>query len=58
MFGDEINAKLGVPKEYAHIAMIPMGYPKERWGRPERKPALSVTFCEKWGERRDSVPET
>jgi len=56
MFGDEIDAKLGVPKEYANLALIPMGYPKGRWGRPERKPALAVTFWESWGERRDSVP--
>ena len=58
MFGAEIDEKLGVPPEYANIALIPMGYPKGRWGRPERKPALSVTFWERWGERRDSVPET
>ena len=57
MFGKEINAKLGVPPEYANIAMIPMGYPKGRWARPDRKPALSVTFWERWGERRDSVPD-
>ena len=58
MFADEIDKKLGVPLEYANIALIPMGYPMGRWDRPERKPALSVTFWEKWGARRDSVPET
>jgi len=46
MFADEIDDKLGVPKEYANIALIPMGYPMGRWGRPDRKPALSVTFWE------------
>ncbi len=56
MFGAEIDTKLGVPAEYANIALIPMGYPKGRWARPERKPALSVTFWERWGERKESVP--
>src|SRR5579872_438995 len=54
MYGAEIDAKLGVPPEYADVALISMGYPKGRWGRPERKPALSVTFWERWGERKES----
>jgi nitroreductase len=58
MFADEIDAKLGVPLEYANIALIPMGYPMGRWGRPERKPALSVTFWEKWGAHRYTIPES
>lgn len=58
MYGDEIDARLGVPNEYANVALIPMGYPKGRWGRPDRKPALSVTFWERWGEHRDEVPES
>jgi len=58
MFAREIDTMLGVPAEYANIALIPMGYPKGRWARPERKPALAVTFWERWGERRDSVPES
>lgn len=53
MHGKEIDARLGVPPEYDNIALIPMGYPKGRWARPDRKPALSVTFWEKWGIRRD-----
>jgi nitroreductase len=57
MYGKEVNQKLRVPPDYANIALIPMGYPKGRWARPDRKPALSVTFWEKWGERRDSVPD-
>jgi hypothetical protein len=31
--------------------MVPMGYPKGRWGRPARKPAHAVTFFEHWGNR-------
>ncbi len=55
MFANEIDEKLGVPHEYANVALIPLGYPKGRWGRPDRKPALSVTFWDRWGVRRDAV---
>src|SRR5229473_3325022 len=55
MFAKEIDAMLGVPPEYANVALIPMGYPKGRWARPDRKPALAVTFWEKWGVRRENV---
>jgi nitroreductase len=55
MSAKEVDARLGVPPEYSNVALIPIGYPKGRWGRPERKLALSVTFWEKWGNRRDSV---
>ena len=51
MFADEINVRLGVPPTYANEVLIPMGYPKGRWGRPERKPAAEVTFFDRWGRR-------
>jgi nitroreductase len=56
-FGAEIDARLGVPSEYADIALIPIGYPKGRWDRPARKPALEVMFWEKWGNSADHVQE-
>jgi len=58
MFADEINRELGVPDEYANLVMIPIGYPKGRWGMPNRKPALTVTFWDRWGEHRDTAPES
>src|SRR5690348_5100267 len=51
IFGVEINKLLGVPQDYANEVMVPMGYPKGRWGRPARKPAHEVTFFEQWGNR-------
>jgi nitroreductase len=57
MFAPEIDAHLGVPPDYSNVVLVPMGYPKGRWDRPVRKPALAVTFWEKWGNVRDSVPE-
>ena len=55
-FGKEIDGLLGVPPEYADVAMIPLGYPKGRWDRPARKPALEVTFWERWGSTSGGVP--
>jgi nitroreductase len=53
----EIDSLLGVPPEYANVALIPLGYPKGRWGRPDRKSALAVTNWERWGARRETIPE-
>jgi nitroreductase len=53
MHAKEIDARLGVPPEYSNVALIPIGYPKGRWARPDRKPAASVTFWGHWGNRRD-----
>jgi len=55
-FGKEIDSLLGVPPEYADVALIPLGYPKGRWDRPARKPALEVTFWERWGSTSGGVP--
>ena len=55
-FLSELNPYLGVPPEYSNAALIPLGYPKGRWGRPERKPALEVMFWEKWGAGSETVP--
>lgn len=55
-YANEIDPMLGVPPDYVNLAMIPMGYPKGRWDRPERKPALMITFWERWGERKNSIP--
>ena len=51
MFADEIDARLGVPAGYANLILVPMGYPKGRWGRPARKPAADVTYWNRWGNR-------
>ena len=50
-FEAEINQRLGVPQEYENEVLIPLGYPKGRWGRPARKPAREVTFFDQWGTR-------
>jgi nitroreductase len=50
LFADEVDGMLGVPPTYANEILVPMGYPKGRWGRPARKAAADVTFFERWGQ--------
>jgi len=56
MYAREIETRLGVPAGYANIALIPLGYPKGRWGRSERKPALEVISWERWDNRTSGDP--
>jgi nitroreductase len=50
LFGEEVDARLGVPPTFANEIMVPMGYPMGRWGRPARRAAADVTFFEHWGQ--------
>jgi nitroreductase len=51
MYEEAIDKMIGVPAAYKNEVLIPMGYPKGRWGRPARKAAADVTFFNKWGVR-------
>ncbi len=57
-FEDEINQRLGVPPTYQNEILVPLGYPKGRWGRPIRRPASEVTFFEQWGAYEQRVEES
>jgi len=47
----EVKDILGIPEDVATIALIPLGYPEGRWGRPKRKPVEEVAFRDRWGQR-------
>lgn len=47
---DEVRALLGVPAEYETAALIPLGYPRGRWGTGPRRPLDDVAFGDRWGE--------
>src|SRR5262245_18973847 len=44
VFGREIDAYLGLPEKIPTSALIPIGWPKGRYGRPERKPVDERLF--------------
>lgn len=52
----DIKNVLAIPENVETIALIPLGYPQGRWGRPKRKPQQEVTYWNSWGERvEDSI---
>ena len=47
----EVKALLGIPAGVETAALIPLGYPLGRFGRPPRTPACEVTFMDRWGQQ-------
>jgi nitroreductase len=45
---DEVRALLGIPPEIETAALIPLGYPKGRWGVAKRRPLSEVVFADQW----------
>ena len=51
LYEDEIKQRLGIPPEIHAAAMIPIGYPRGRFGPVVRRPPEEVTHWERWGVR-------
>ena len=47
---DEIKAILEIPDDVDTVALIPIGYPEGRFGRPKRRPSRDVTHWDRWGQ--------
>lgn len=52
--GDEIDAFLGLPKERPTCALIPIGWPIGRYGRPPRRPVDECLHWERFAEEPGS----
>lgn len=46
----EIKQVLAIPDDVTTIALIPLGYPQGKWGRPKRRAQREVTYWNVWGE--------
>lgn len=46
----EVRALLGIPADVEIAALVPLGYPLTRFGRPPRRPLAEVTFADRWGQ--------
>ncbi len=46
---DEVRELLGIPPEVDTAALIPLGYPRGRWGVAKRRPLEEVVFADRWG---------
>lgn len=47
---DTLREKLNLPADAMPVALIPIGYPKGKFGATTRKPVSEVLFWDKWGE--------
>jgi nitroreductase len=48
----EVKAVLGIPDDWETVALIPVGRPLGRFGRPRRTPSAQVTHWDRWGNQR------
>ena len=46
---DEVKAVLEIPKEVDTWALLPIGYPVDKFGPVKRKPISEVAFADRWG---------
>ncbi len=51
-FEEALKEKVGVPEEMEIAAMIPMGYPRGKFGPVSRRPVEEVIHWERWGQQR------
>ena len=51
-FETEIKEMLGIPKDVATVALLPIGFPAEGswYGPTRRRPLQEVAFVDRWGE--------
>lgn len=48
MFGREIDALLGLPERIPSCALLPIGWPQGRYGRPDRRPVDEKLFVDRF----------
>jgi nitroreductase len=48
-FEAELRALLAIPPAVHVAAVVPLGFPRDRFGPTTRKPVAEVTFADRWG---------
>ena len=51
----QVKVLLGIPAEIETAALIPLGYPLGKFGRPPRLPLSEVAFADRWGRALSSL---
>jgi nitroreductase len=49
---EDVKQLLGIPENVETMALIPVGRPKGKFGRPARMPVEKVVYWDGWGEQR------
>jgi nitroreductase len=47
---EQVKQLLGIPADVETAALIPLGYPLGKFGRPPRRPVGEVAFADSWGQ--------
>ena len=55
LYEAEAKAVFGIPDDVDTFALVPLGYPRDRFGPLRRKPVEEVSFLDTWGT---SLPDT
>jgi nitroreductase len=45
----EVKELLGIPDDVETVALVPVGYPRGKYGPAERRPVEEVMYFERWG---------
>jgi PPOX class probable F420-dependent enzyme len=56
-FEEELKQKLGVPENMEIAALLPLGYPRGKFGKTTRKPVIEVLYWNRWGNTTTSGTE-
>jgi nitroreductase len=46
----QVKELLGIPPDVETAALIPLGYPLGKFGRPPRRPVPEVAYADRWGQ--------
>ncbi len=49
LYEDEMKQVLGLPPEYSTFALLPIGYPTDKFGPVKRKPITQVAYRDRYG---------
>src|SRR5207237_10478787 len=50
-----VKELLAIPADVETAALIPLGYPLGKFGRPPRRPVREVAFADRWGRALGSL---
>jgi nitroreductase len=54
----DVKQLLGIPDGIETMALIPVGYPRGKFGDATRMPVDKVTYWDRWGDARDRGAQT
>ena len=49
LFEDELCDHFGIPDTHGIVAVLPVGYPKGKFGPVGRRPSAELTYFDRWG---------